>query len=327
MLFARADLVTPMALRVAATLRLADHIAEGADTIPVLAERVRADPDALGRMVRYLASIGVFTHGPGNSYGLGPLGQMLLSGDSVRPRDWLDIEGAVGGADLALLRLLDTVRTGQAGYPLVYGRGFWEKLGEDPALSSSFDALMDAHLHSHVAELVSAYDWGSAAHVVDVGGGDGTLLGAILSEHPRLRGTLVELAGPASAARTKLAAQGLSDRCDVVTSSFFDPLPVGGDLYVLSSVLHDWSDEDATSILRCCAKAAGDKGVVLVIEALIEETSDPLLISMDIRMLAYTSGKERTAAEFEALARRAGLSVAGTRPASYRTLMELKPSV
>lgn len=325
-LFGLADLVTPMALRVAATLRLADHIAAGVNTIQGLAERTDSDPDALGRIVRHLVPVDVFTDNGDGTYALGPLGRLLVSGDSARGRDWLDIHGAVGRADLALFRLLDTVTTGRAGYPLVYGRSFWDDLADDPALSSSFDALMGAHAQRDIAELVRAYDWRSAAHVVDVGGGNGTLLSAILAEHPDLRGTLVDLAGPALAAKANISDKGLTDRCDVVAGSFFDPLPAGGDIYLLCGVLHDWDDDDATTILRRCTAAAGGDGIVVIIEGLLDERSAPPRTGMDIRMLAYMSGRERTLAQLEALAQAAGLAVTESRPASYRTLVELKPS-
>lgn len=325
-LFALADLVTPMALRVAATLCLADHIADGATTIPLLADRTSADPDALGRIVRQLVPVGVFTDSDDGTYGLGRLGPLLLSGDSARARNWLDIKGAVGRADLALFRLLDTVTTGRAGYPLVYGRTFWEDLAADPALSASFDALMGAHVHMDITELVNAYDWGSAAHVVDVGGGNGTLLSAVLAKHSHLRGTLVDLPGPAAGAKANLADHGLADRCEVEAGSFFDPLPAGGDVYLLSGVLHDWNDNDARIILRRCATAAGADGTVVVIEGLLDEESATPRTGMDIRMLAYMSGRERTLTQLEALAQSAGLTARGLRPAGDRTLIELKPS-
>jgi 2,7-dihydroxy-5-methyl-1-naphthoate 7-O-methyltransferase len=325
-LYALGDLVTPMALRVAATLRLADHIDGGANTIPELAERTGSEPDALGRIVRHLVPIDVITDGGDGTYGLGPLGRLLLSDDSARGRDWLDIAGAVGRADLALFRLLETVTTGRAGYPLVYGRTFWEDLADDPVLSASFDALMGAHVHTDLTELVHAFDWTSATHVVDVGGGNGTLLSAILAEHPGLHGTLVDLPGPAAAAKDTMAAQGLADRCDVVVGSFFDPLPVGGDVYLLSGVIHDWDDDDARSILRRCSAAAGHGGTVVVIEGHLDEHSSSPRTGMDIRMLAYMSGRERTLAQLDALAATADLAITDYRSAAYRTLIELKPS-
>lgn len=323
-LFALADLVTPMAIRVAASLRLADHILAGVTTIPSLAERTSCDPDALDRVVRHLVGLDVFTDDGDGTYGLGTRGRMLLSEHPARARDWLDVRGAVGRADLALFRLLDTVTTGQAGYPMVYGRTFWEDLASDPALSASFDALMGMHVHTDGAEVADAYDWRSVGHVIDVGGGNGTLLAAILSRYSHLRGTLVDLPGPAAAAGANLAEQGLANRCEVIVRSFFEPLPVGGDVYVLCGVLHDWNDADAGAILGRCATAAGDRGAVVVIERLLERETTAAGTVMDIRMLAYMSGRERTLAQFEALGANAGLRVINLKPVSYRNLIELK---
>ena len=251
-LFALADLVTPMALRVAATLRLADHVAEGATTLPELAGRSGSNAAVLGRVIRHLAAVGVFTQDEGGAVGLGRLGRGLLSGDQAGARDWLDINGAVGRADLALFGLLDTVTNGRAAYPAVYGRGFWANLDGDPALAASFNLLMRSQLRVGITELATSFDWASAASMVDVGGGDGTLLSAILRAHPHLRGTLVEVPVTAAAAKAGLTAGELAGRCEVAAGSFFDPLPAGGDVYLLSEVLHDWPDPEATAILRRC---------------------------------------------------------------------------
>lgn len=227
---------------------------------------------------------------------------------------------------LALFRLFDTVTTGHAGYPLVYGRTFWEDLASDPALSASFDALMGMHVHADSGEVADGYDWRSVGHVIDVGGGNGTLLAAILSRYPDLRGALVDLPGPA-AADANLAEQGLANRREVIAGSFFEPLPVGGDVYLLCGVLHDWNDADAGAILGRCAEAAGDKGAVVVIERLLEQETTAVGTVMDIRVLAYMSGRERTIAQFEALGAMAGLSVTNLNPVSYRNLIELKQTI
>jgi hypothetical protein len=327
-LWAMADLFTPMALRVAATLRLADHVAGGARSVPALAERTGADSDALGRLVGHLLSIGVLD-GDAGDLSLGELGEQLCDGHPGNGRAWLDIDGAVGRADLAALHLLNTVRTGQPAYPLTYGRAFWEDLGDDPGLSASFDALMGSRLRFEAPEIVAGYDWGQLGHIVDVGGGDGTLLAAILTAHPGLRGTLVDLDGPAAAARSTLAAAGLASRCDVVAGSFFESLPAGHDAYLLSAVLHNWDDEHALAILRRCVEAAaGSAGRVLVIEELLEgATESGLRTEMDLRMLAYMGGRERTLADLASLAERTGLSVAAVHRATrYRTIIDLRAS-
>lgn len=326
-LWALADLFTPMAVRVAATLRLADHVAAGADTVAALAQRTGSDPDALGRLVDHLLAVGVLRRRGTEGLSLTDLGEQLREGHPGNGRAWLDIEGPVGRAELSARHLLDAVRTGRPAYPLIYGRGFWEDLADRPALAEAFDALMASRLAFEVPQIVAGYDWGALSHVVDVGGGNGTLLAAILATHPDLRGTLVELAGPAGAGALRFAETGVGERCEIAAGSFFEPLPVGGDAYVLSGVLHDWDDERALAILRRCAEAAGRKGRVNVIEdgVLTDAAESSLRSEMNLRMLAYTGGRERTLGELEQLASAAGLRVAAVeRLTRYRSLIELR---
>ncbi len=322
-----ADLFTPMAVRVAATLRLADHIADGADTLPALAERTDSDPNALGRLVDHLIGVGVLRRRGTEALSLTDLGEQLREGHPGSGRAWLDIDGAVGRAELSALRLLDAVRTGLPAFPMLHGRGFWEDLAARPALAESFDALMASRLRAEVDGIVAGYDWGSLGHVVDVGGGNGTLLAAILTANPDLHGTLVELAGTAENASVTLAKAGVSERCRTVTGSFFEPLPASADAYVLSGILHDWDDEHALRILRRCAEAAGAAGRVLVVEeGLLEDgTRSGLRTEMNLRMLAYTGGRERTLAELERLAAGGGLRVMAVHRAThYRAVVDLR---
>ena len=326
-LWAMADLFTPMALRVAATLRLADHVAGGADSVTALVDRTGSDPDALGRLVDHLVNVGVLQRRGMDTLSLTDLGEELREGHPGDGRAWLDIEGPVGRAELAALRLLETVRSGRPAYPLLYGRGFWEDLAVQPALAESFDALMSSRLRFEAPKIAAGYEWGALGHLVDVGGGIGTLLAAILRTHPGVRGTLVDLAGPAEAAVRTLADAGVRERCEIVAGSFFEPLPAGADAYLLSGVLHDWDDGHALQILRRCAEAAGTSGRVLVIEeGLLEDAADPgLRTEMNLRMLAYTGGRERTLADLEQLAAHTGLRVSAIHRATrYRSVIELR---
>ncbi|GAA3455289.1 methyltransferase [Dactylosporangium matsuzakiense] len=320
-LWALADLVTPMAIRVAATLRLADHIIAGTRTPEALAEAVQADPDALRRLLEHLATAGLVTR-TGDGFALSPLGEQLRGDHPDQFRDWLDLEGSIGRSDLAFTGLLHTVRTGEAAFPRHFGRPFWEDLAADAARQASFDNLMGGRLTRDLPAVATAYPWGAAGHVVDVGGGDGSLLLAILAAHPGVRGTVVELPGAAAKAEAAIAAAGLADRAAVRTGSFFDEgvLPAGAGAYVLSGVLHNWSDADATRLLRRCADAAGPGGVVLV----ADHIGDDYNTEGDLRMLTYFKGCERNLDRLRQVAAAAGLTVGDLLPAGSRSLLELR---
>lgn len=322
----KADLLTPMALRVAATLRLADLIGAGRASSNELAERVHANHDALTRLLRHLATVGIVNEVAPSVYELTSEGRELREDHPSGIRAWLDLNGAVGRADLAFMRLLDTVRSGEPAYPLVFGRPFWDDLDADPALSLSLDALMGKH--PAIQDVVQGFDWQSIDHVVDVGGGNGALLVAVLTEHRHLRGTLVERRLPAQTAHGNIEEAGLLDRCTIVARSFFEPLPTGGDVYMLSRVIDDWDDEHAIQILRRCATAAGPDGTVLVIEEgpLGDEIDEPASTEMDMRMLVYVAGRNRTFAELRALLAAAGLTVASSTIGDHSTLVRALPT-
>ncbi len=323
-LWAAADLVTPMAIRVAATLRLADHIAAGTRTAGALAATVHADPDALARLLAHLVTAGVFSRTGPDAYGLTDLGEYLRDDHPDGVRAWLDLEGAIGRADLCFVELLHTVRTGEPAFPRRFGRPYWDDLSADPALAASFDALMGARLVADAPEVATAYPWGVLGHVVDVGGGDGSLLIAILRAHEALRGTVLDLPGPVARARQAIAAAGLADRAGAEAGSFFDALPAEAGGYVLSGVLHDWPDEDAARILRRCVEAAGTTGRVLVVDHFHEDRVDT---EGDLRMLCYVNGRERTLDRLVELAATTGLRLGSVTPAGSRSVVELLPSL
>jgi hypothetical protein len=321
-LWGMADLVKPMAVRVAATLRIADQIARGLRTAPELAMAVDADADALSRVLRHLTTEGVLRRDDSGRYALTELGDALRDDHPSGLRARLDIEGALGRADLSFVHLLHTVRTGEPAFPAQFGRSFWEDLSSDEGRSTSYAGQMGADVSAWAPAIVSAYDWRSLGHVVDVGGGDGTLLIALLSEYPTLRGTVIELPAPADAARNALRAAGFADRAEVVTGSFFDPLPPGAGGYVLSAIIHNWDDEAARAILRRCGEAAGAGGRIFVVEKIGADGESPRT-EMDLRVLAYFGGRERGLADLTALAADAGLRVAAVHEAGATPVVEL----
>ena len=244
-------------------------------------------------MLRHLTTVGVLSRDDGDRYALTELGAGLRDDHPAGLRARWDIDGALGHADLSFVRLLHSVRTG-------------EPMGADVSA--------DAPL------IVSAYDWGALGHVVDVGGGDGTLLIALLTEYATLRGTVVDMPDTAEAARKMLDAAGLSDRADAVAGDFFGELPAGAEGYLLSAVVRDWGDDDARAILRNCAAAAGEDGAVLV----IEKITDALWTETDLRGLTqFGGGRERDVPELTALAESAGLAVAAVHTAGAIAIVEL----
>ncbi|MGI5290036.1 methyltransferase [Nonomuraea polychroma] len=304
------DLVTPMAVRVAASLRLTDLMAGDAVPVEELARRSDTNADALGRLLRHLVCRGVFTEPEPGTFAVNEPAALLASDHPSGMRARLDLGGFGGQMDLAFIGLLHTVRTGQPAWESVFGAPFWPHLAANPELRVSFDAMMAAGA-DYVADAARGYDWSGVRHVVDVGGGTGALLAEVLRAHPDIRATLVDLPDTVDRGRQYLAERGLDTRCAFVGQSFFDPLPAGGDAYVLGRVVHDWGDDDALLILRRCADAAGPHGRVVVIESHGHSDDDPAMFAeMNLRMLLFSGGRERTVEDYIALTAEAGLDVA-----------------
>jgi hypothetical protein len=304
------EMLPPVALRVAATLRLSDHLAGGTRTVAELARATGADPDALGRLLRYLSCLGVYRESGPDRFEATPAGRMLAERHPGGLRQWLDLDAAGGRMDLALAGLLHSVRTGRPGYQAVFRRPFWDELAADPDRAASFDALMAAK-SGRVAPELAGLDWTGVSRLVDVGGGTGGTLVEIVRANPGLRAVLVELPAVGDRARRAVAAAGLAGRIEVVAGSFLDHVPAGGDAYLLFDVLHNWDDPTAGRILRRCAAAAGPAGRVLVVEELPEPPDDPTGRAMDLKMLVLFGGRQRSAEQLGALAAGAGGRLSG----------------
>lgn len=317
---AMADLATPMSLRVGATLGVADHVEAGATDAVAVAARCGAHAESLERLLLHWEWLGLLGRDSYGGYFLTEVGAQLRSDHPSSRRPWLDMSTGIGRGDLAFVELLHTMTTGRSAYEARYGSGFWDDLDAVPELRTSFDALMRHHVELDAARIVETYPWGQHATIVDVGGGDGTLLARLLSTWPDLHGVLIELEQPAAAARATLAAAGVADRARVATGSFLDSVPDDGDAYILSTVLHDWDDEGAGLILRRCREAMSPADRLLVVEAVGAdgESTDP---RMDLRMLAYMGGRERGVAALAALAAVSDLVLEGVHPVPDRDYM------
>ncbi|GAB3742076.1 hypothetical protein GCM10027598_73480 [Amycolatopsis oliviviridis] len=313
-----AGLATPMAIRVAATLGLAERAgAEGA-TAEHLASETGTSPGPLECLLDHLVSVGVFAlDEESGRYHPTRLGAQIADFGPL-----LDINAAGGRAELAFVDLLGTITTGRPAYIERYGRDFWSDVDADPELRRSFDHLMTWRIHREAPQVAERFEWSRFQDVVDVGGGDGTILTAILRAHPGVRGRVLDLAPATAAATARFADAGLGDRAGTVTGSFFEPLPAGADAYLLSDILHDWDDAHARAILTGCRRAAAPDGAVVVLELLRERGADT---ATDLFMLMCYAGRERTVGELAELGAECGLVLHDTRQVSdERTAVEFR---
>jgi SAM-dependent methyltransferase len=314
-----ADLATPMAIRVAATLSLVEHAGSAGASVEHLASATATSPPALRCLLDHLVTVGVFEVAAGR-YRPTDLGAQLGEDAPEGIKPLLDIGRAGGRAELAFVELLGTIVTGSPAYVHRYGRDFWADLDANPDLRRSFDAQMNWRFQVQAPQIARSFDWSRFAEILDVGGGDGTVLAAILRAHPDLRGRVLDLPPTTTAAADRFAAAGLGNRAGTVSGSFFDPLPAGADAYLLSDILHDWDDAQARSILAGCRRAAGPNGTVVVIEPVRGQGADT---AIDLFMLMCFGGRERTVDELAGLAAGCGLVLRGARPvADGRTALE-----
>jgi SAM-dependent methyltransferase len=317
------DLATPWCVHVAVTLRIAEHLAAGTTGIAELAAAAHADREALDRVLRHLVGTGVFEQPAPGRFALNETSRALLDPGAHLG---LDLDGFGGRMAGAWAGLLGAVRTGRPTYESLFGRPFWEDLAAHPELAARFDALMGPAGHGLPdPDVLPGGDWESVRTVVDVGGGTGALLAEVLRARPAARGILVDLPSTIARSGALLAARGVADRVTVVGQSFFDPLPPGADLYLLKSVLVDWPDREAATILRRCADAARPAGRVVVVGGVTPDEEGPP--PPDLLMLVLVGGKQRTLAGFRALAAAGGLEVrAAVRQPSGRFCVECRPA-
>ena len=312
------------AVGVIARLGVADVIGDGEATTEALARATGTDGGMLGRLLGALAGHGLFRAVPGG-WTLTEAGHCLRAGvpGSVRARVLLfsapEHYAAWGGLEQA-------VREGKSACRVVFGTDWWSFLAERPELARIFDAAMALSVQAKRDEVLAAYDFSAFATLADIGGGNGALLCAILRRTPALHGILFDRPDVIEGARSLIAAAGCADRCEAVGGSFLERVPAGADAYLLVSILHDWGDEPAAAILATVRAALPRHGRVLVCERVLEPPGpepDPLRMT-DLEMLAMTEGgRERSAAEFEALFARAGLRPARIpRTPGMRVLME-----
>ena len=295
------------ALYVAAKLGIADRLLNGPRSVPDIADAIGADPSALGRLLRTLASLGVFTESEPGVFGVTPLGRTLASEEpgSVREMALMWMETHYD----PFSRLIDTVKSGATAADLHYGEPFFDWISKYPDQVSQFTKAM-ANLTTGIkAGAVTAYDFNGAGTIVDIGAADGALLAQILAGAPSATGVAFDLPHVIADAGPAIKGHGLDDRLRAESGNFFEAVPAGADTYLLSLVIHDWDDERAGKILENIRKAAKPGATILALEPVMPAGDEPHMSKMlDLTMLAMTGGLERTEDEHRQLFERAGLT-------------------
>ncbi|MFE3545896.1 methyltransferase [Nocardia sp. NPDC059177] len=303
------------AISTAAELGIADELAAGPRTATQLARAVEVDEDGLCRLMRLLVSYNVFAQRRDGSYTLTRMGAALRSDAEVTLRDVSRFFGSPFHRN-HWSHLSDAVRTGEAVGPAVDGASFFEYAATNREVGDLFDRAMTSISTMSTDPLLAAYDFSRFGTLVDVGGGQGSLLTEILHRYPAARGILFDLPTVVDDLTADLAAQGLAQRCEVEGGSFFEQVPPGGDAYLLKHVVHDWSDDRAEQILRAVRLAMNRSATLLVIELVLPEHRRPHPGKfIDLEMLVNTEGgHERTESQFRDLLARAGFTLTRTVP-------------
>jgi SAM-dependent methyltransferase len=298
------------AVAVAAQIGIADHLKDGPKTAEELAQLVGAHPGALYRLLRGIACVGVFAEDAQGRFSLTPLAALLLTDN---PQSWR-AAAILNGAPWIWQPwgdLLYSVKTGKPAFDHIFGMEFDVYLAHHQDAVDIFQAFMQVATAEEALAVAPVYDFSGMTTVVDVGGGRGALLGAILQANPHLRGILFETPHVIATARPALEAQGIADRCQFVAGDFFEALPAGGDAYILKWILVSWDDERAISILQNCHRAMRENGKLLVVERIIPTGNAPFYGKLaDLNLLVLYRGRHRTEAEYRSLFARAGFTLA-----------------
>lgn len=295
-------------------LGVADHLSDEPRNIDEVAALVGAHPDSLYRVMRALAAVGVFAETSPRHFALNDEGRMLRSDSPSSFKHFILLNGL---EHIRLFtELLDNVRTGRPASDKVYGKHLYEYLGEHPELQDHFFAAHGRTAPRVAMRALTETDLSDARTVIDLGGGDGGLMEHVLRENQHLRGTLLDLPDTIPYARTRLSDAGLADRCELVGGSFFDPLPAGGDVYVIAHCLHNWNDEKAAEILRNVRATIPGHGRLLILEHLVSGEGFSLAKLIDLLMMAV-DGRERSEAEVRGLLEKSGFELRSVRSVEF----------
>ena len=309
--------MVPHVLRAAAQLKLLDGFGDAARPTADVARELDVPAENLQRLLRALASLGLLAEPRPGEFKATEVGALLRTDHPQSMHAFVDMftRPTITRAweDLAY-----SVRTGDTAFEKLFGKHFFAYLKDLPEESEVFNASMTQETQVVLDVLPTAYDFGKYGTALDIGGGNGTMLGAILNAHPSLKGIVFYSAEGSAQTAQRLAALGVGDRATVKAGNFFEAIPAGADLYLIKSVLHDWGNERAETILRRCREVISADGRLLIVDFVLPPTVDeqtPLTFYLsDLNLMVNTGGRERTLADFQQLLGRAGFEVTETAP-------------
>lgn len=289
------------AIYVVAKLGIADLLKDGPKSSQELAETTGVDARSLYRILRALASFDVFKESEDGHFDLTPLSACLQTEVSGSMR----YAAIMFGEDFhrqSWSNILQSVKTGKTAFGQVFGMDVFDYFTQNPEAGQIFDRAMTNLSGMLTVNIAAHYDFSSIRKIVDVAGGQGTLISHILKANPTMQGVLFDLPQTIERAKPFIEAQGVSDRCELVSGNFFESVPTGGDAYIMKHIIHDWDDEKAIAILKNCHQAMGENGKLLLVEIVIKPGNQTSLAKLsDLEMLVIAGGCERTEAEYRAL--------------------------
>jgi SAM-dependent methyltransferase len=305
-------------------LGIADLVATGPKTSNELALATKTHGPTLYRFLRALTSLGLFSADSAGGFRNTQLSDALRTDHPESIRPWALMLGAPFFWK-PMGELHQAITTGQPAFDQVYGDSFFRYLAGHPGDAAVFDGAMTAGSSSVVTPLLAAYDFSRFTRIVDIGGGHGALLEAILTANPNLQGVLYDLPGVVAGA-DRLRTGNVAGRCEILGGDFFQGVPANADAYLLKGIIHDWDDNDAVKILKNCRRSIHPEGRLLLLETVLNPSSEPAKGLMDMLMLTLVGGRERTEPDFRALLQRAGFSLSRVIQTSGPDIIESLPS-
>jgi hypothetical protein len=297
------------AIYAVAKLGIADLLKDASKSSEQLAKATNTHERSLYRLLRALASVGIFAEIEGSRFELTPLAVYLQTGVPNSVRAFAIMFGEEWHWQ-PWLNVLHSIQTGKTAFEHVYGMKLFQYLEKNPVNAQIFNEAMTSTTATLGASIASDYDFCDLSKIVEVGGGHGGLIVSILKEYPNLQGILFDLPHVVSDAEHFIEVEGLTQRCQIVGGNFFESVPSGGNAYILKQIIHDWDDAQAIAILKNCRRAMVEKGKVLLIETVIPLINEPSFSKfVDLEMLVGSGGCEPTEAEYRALFKAAGFQL------------------